>query len=102
MANQKKSHTFSFQEVVECLIKKQDIHSGLWGILVSFTYDVINEPDDDEPNVYYPAVVAPLMEIGIQRFDEPSNLTVDAAVVNPRPSKAKKTRLVKQKEKQQN
>lgn len=84
---------------MECLIKEKGIHSGLWGIMVSFDYDVLNFSYEDEPGVYYPAPIVPLIEIGIQRFDEPSNLTVNAAEVNPRPSKIKKTNSVKRKPK---
>ncbi len=85
---------FNFQEVVECLIKKQGIHEGLWGISISFGFGAVNASNTEEPEKYLPAAVVPVQEIGIQKFEVESNLTVDAAKVNPLPAKktaAKKT-----------
>lgn len=74
---------FSHQEVVTALIKQQGIHKDLWGIYVEFGLGAANvSTGPDDPN-YLPAAVIPVMKIGIQRFTVPSNLTVDAAVVNP-------------------
>jgi hypothetical protein len=36
-----------------------------------------------------PSAMLSILELGIQRFDEPSALTVDAAEVNPRQRKSK-------------
>jgi hypothetical protein len=78
---------FNFQEVVECLIKKQGIHEGLWGISVSFGFGAVNASNTEEPEKFLPAAVVPIQQIGIQKFEVESNLTVDAAKVNPRPAK---------------
>jgi hypothetical protein len=85
---------FSYQDVVECLLKKQGIHEGLWGISISFGFGAIIANSTDAPEKYLPAAIVPVQEIGIQKFETESNLTVDAAKVNPLPAKktaAKKT-----------
>ncbi len=77
---------FSHAEVVECLLKKEGIHSGLWGLAVSFGFGAANVSSKENPEHYLPAAIVPIAEIGIQEFDKPSNLTVDAAKVNPKKS----------------
>ncbi len=83
---------FNFQEVVECLIKKQGIHEGLWGISISFGFGAINAVNTEEPEKFLPSAIVPVQEIGIQKFEVESNLTVDAAKVNPRPAKKPATK----------
>jgi hypothetical protein len=78
---------FSYQDVVECLLKKQGIHEGIWGISVSFGLGAVNAVNVVEPDKFLPAAIIPVQEIGIQKFETESNLTVDAAKVNPRPAK---------------
>jgi hypothetical protein len=36
-----------------------------------------------EPGDLLPSAIIPVKKIGLQRFGEPNNLTVDAAEVNP-------------------
>ena len=33
---------FSYKEVVECLVRKQDIHEGIWGLSVKFAISAAN------------------------------------------------------------
>ena len=80
-----KTYTFDYKEVAEALIKKQGIHEGLWGIYMEFRITAGNIPADPSGQVLLPAAIVPVVRIGIQRFDKPSSLTVDAAEVNPRP-----------------
>jgi len=76
-------YVFTYKELAEVLVKKQDIHDGLWGVYVKFTLGAANIPD---PNgMLIPAAISGIQEIGIQRFDQANNLTVDAAQVNPLP-----------------
>ncbi len=75
---------FTYKEVAEALIKQQSIHEGLWGIYVEFGIAAVNAavpPSND----LVPTAIVPVLKIGLQRFDEPSNLTADAAIVNPLP-----------------
>jgi hypothetical protein len=73
---------FSYREVAEALVKQQGIHEGLWGVYLEFGLTAANintAPDADVT----PAAIIPIQRIGLQRFEAASNLTVDAAVVNP-------------------
>jgi hypothetical protein len=77
------SITFTHKEVAEALIIKQDIHEGLWGIIIEFGIAGVNVGQGPgDPNMM-PAAIVPVLKIGIQRFPSPNNMTVDAAEVNP-------------------
>jgi hypothetical protein len=76
--------TFELNELVELLIKKQDIHEGLWAFYIEFGFGVANVPMPPDPKNFQPAVINVVNRIGIQKLDSPTNLTVDAAQVNPR------------------
>src|SRR5687768_2104093 len=93
---------FSFQEVVTSLLKQQGIHEGYWSFYVRFGLSAANinvkvgftSPDgspmptgplDLENDTFAPAAILPIQEIGISRVNELNNLSVDAAVVNPKP-----------------
>jgi hypothetical protein len=83
--------SFSHKEVAEALLKRQDIHEGLWGIYIEFGFGAANiGQGPDDPNLL-PAAIIPITKIGIQKFAEANNLTVDAAVVNPPTKKTNKT-----------
>jgi hypothetical protein len=86
--------SFDLRELAEILVKRQDLHEGLWGIYVEFGFGATNigatpigpTPNSSNPaeaNIL-PASITMIRKIGIQRFPEPNNLTVDAAVVNPK------------------
>lgn len=78
---------FDHKELAEALIVKQDIHEGLWGISVEFGLAVANVPTGPERS-FLPASINLVQKIGIQRFPEANNLTVDATEVNPAPRKS--------------
>lgn len=68
--------------MAEALIRYNDIHEGLWGIYIEFGLGAANvgpEPGGD----VFPTAIVPVKKIGLQKFEEPSNLAVDAAKVNP-------------------
>lgn len=81
---QAQQYVFSYKEIAEALVKGQDIHEGLWGLYVEFGIGAANIGITPDANDVAPAAVVPLQKLGIQRFEEPNNLTVDAAEVNPR------------------
>ncbi len=84
-----KSITFDFKEIAELLVKKQEINDGHWGIY--FEFGLVAANLGPSPEELRPAAVVPILKIGIQRFDEPTNLSVDASIVNPPPgSKTKR------------
>lgn len=74
---------FSYKEIVEALIKKHDLHEGLWGLNVNFGLQATNiGPNDTDLK---PAGVLAILGIGLQKMDKENNMTVDAAKVNPKP-----------------
>lgn len=87
-----KIYTFSFKEIVEALIKKENIHEGIWGIYIEFGLSAANIPAAPGAEDFIPAALVPLVKIGIQLFEKESNLTVDASKVNPKPPKNHKSK----------
>ena len=82
-----KSVVFSYREVVEALLRYNNIHEGLWGIYIEFGIAGANISFGPAKELT-PAAIVPIAKLGIQRFEEPNDLTVDAAKVNP-PAKTK-------------
>ena len=76
------NYTFNYKEIAEILIKKLDIHEGLWGIFIEFGLGAGMIPVGPSQDIT-PAAIIPVQKVGIQRFDTPNSLTVDAAEVNP-------------------
>lgn len=86
-------YTFSFRELAELLVKKQGIHEGHWGIRVKFGINAANMGGlGDTPLL--PTALVPVIEIGIQKFDRPNDLAVDASQVNPPKPKRQRKQLV--------
>ena len=75
--------TFKYTELVELMLKKQEIHEGIWGLFVNFGLSASNI-GPSEANLS-PAAIVGVLGIGLQKFDKESNLAVDAAKVNPLP-----------------
>ena len=83
MAEKKETFTFSHKELAEILIKSQEIHEGLWGITAKFGLGagmVSLAPGND----LMPGAIVPVIEIGIQKFENATPFTADAAKVNPK------------------
>jgi len=78
-----RNYVFSHTEVAEMMVKKLDIHEGLWAIYLEFALAGANVPTSPDSKFLAPAAINFIKAVGIQRFDEPNSLTVDAAVVNP-------------------
>lgn len=74
--------TFSYQEVVEALVKKQGIHEGIWGIYLEFAIGGANIGTGNDDIL--PSAIIPVVKIGLQKTNEITNISLDAAVVNPR------------------
>ncbi len=94
MAEDTSEFFFDNQEVVEELIKKQGLHKGLWGLffeigLVGSNVNVLNKLGK---TTLTPAGMVLISRIGIRKENEPSDLTVDAAEVNPKPEQKKMNR----------
>lgn len=79
------NYLFDYKEVAEALVKRQNIHEGHWGIGIEFGFGAQNIRT---PNGFAPAAIVPVQKIGLNRFEEPNNMTVDAGEVNPLPKRA--------------
>src|SRR4030042_4051921 len=95
---------FSLREIAELFVEKQAIHEVLWGIYGKLGIAAANveqkQSTEESPTGTHnvlPAAIVPILELGIQRFDSPNSLTVDAAKVSPAPKTSKRTRKNKQK-----
>jgi len=73
---------FSHKEVVEALLRKQGIHEGIWGLYVKFGIGASNI--GPTPAEILPSAIVPIVELGLQRFEQENNIAVDAAQVNPK------------------
>jgi hypothetical protein len=78
-----KLYGYPLKEIAELLVRDRGITQGHWGVYVKFGLQAGNVgPTATE---MYPAAIVPILEFGIQRFDEPNPLTVDAAKLEPKP-----------------
>ncbi|MCZ6781202.1 MAG: hypothetical protein O7C73_06130 [Nitrospirae bacterium] len=83
MADEKESlkYLIAYKEIVEYLLKKHDIHEGIWGIYVEFKFAVINA--GDSIGAIIPSSVSGMNKIGIMPFPQESSIAFDAARLNP-------------------
>jgi len=72
---------FKHKELVEILVKAQNIHDGIWGLFIRFGIGASNVGASEAD--LNPAAIVPVLEIGLQKFEKETNLSVDAAKVNP-------------------
>ena len=84
-----KSFTFTYKEVVEALIRYNDLHEGLWGLSIEFGLAAANIAPEAGGDLL-PTAIIPVKKIGLTRSNEINNLTVDAAEANPSPKANKK------------
>jgi hypothetical protein len=68
---------FSYKELAEILVKKQGIKEGHWAVYLKFGLAGANAGPTEDAVV--PTAIVPVMEMGIQRFDQPGPLTIDAS-----------------------
>lgn len=87
-------YMFDLQEVLEGLIKRQNLQEGRWKIVCELGFAGTNAavPGPDGETYVKPAAMVLIQRIGIAKTDEINNLTLDAAVVNPGPKSAKSGR----------
>lgn len=78
-----KQFEFTYKELAEMMVREVGVTEGHWGIFVGFGIQGANIGSG--PNDIVPAAIVPVTKIGLQRFDEPTNLTVDAAEVQGNP-----------------
>jgi len=75
-----KNIVFTYRELAEALVRQGDINEGLWGIYLEFGLQGtnINSPSGE----LIPSAILGVLKVGLQRFEKPNNLTVDAAEIN--------------------
>lgn len=81
-------YTFPYSEIVEALVRKQGLHEGVWQLRIEFGLSAANIKQVEGSKDATPSAIIPVVKIGIQRGNELNNLSVDAAVVNPRPGRS--------------
>lgn len=74
---------FKYVEIIELLLKHQGIHEGIWGLHIQFGIQPANI--NVSPSEAVPGLIIPMLKFGLQKFDKPGGITVDAAQVNPLP-----------------
>jgi len=74
---------FSHKEVVEALIKKQGLSTGIWQLYIKFGISAANIKQTASADAI-PAAIIPVLEIGLQKADEVTGLSADAAALSKR------------------
>lgn len=86
-------YMFTHKEVAEILVKRQDIHEGLWALSVEFGLNaMIAGPNDDQ---MFPTAMIPIIRIGIRQADKLTSVSVDAALVNPASKPKRPSKIIK-------
>ena len=83
--NEPKIITLTHKEVINALIKHQNIHEGIWQLYVEFGISAGNVPTADESQELRlcPAAIVPIAKIGLRMVDKETPLALDASKVNP-------------------
>jgi predicted RNase H-like HicB family nuclease len=71
---------FKFKNLAEILVREAGLQEGNWGLHVKFALTAANLTNSEDGETV-PAALVPIVEIGIQSFETPNGLTVDAAEV---------------------
>ncbi len=91
MGEEQQHYIFTYKEVVEALIMKQDLHEGIWGVLLKFGIGGANIRRPGEEDAV-PAAIVPVLEIGLQKMDKVTAISLNAALVNPAQVKQSRSR----------
>ncbi|HLA77796.1 MAG TPA: hypothetical protein VJU18_09475 [Vicinamibacteria bacterium] len=75
-----KQITFQFKELAAVLARESGVRKGHWGLYVRFGLGAGNVPQSQDE--LFPAAIVPIVELGIQEFEAPNSLTVDAATLD--------------------
>ena len=81
---------FDYKEVAEALVRYHNINEGLWGISIKFGIAGANITQGKEGTDLIPSAIVPVLKIGLQKFDQPNSLSVDASKINPKKKSSKK------------
>lgn len=73
---------FTYRDVVTALIKARGLHDGIWAIDITAGIQGLNTLAPNSTDVL-PAMLVPILKIGLCRVDKESSIAVDASLVNP-------------------
>lgn len=76
-----------YTELATLLVRERGIHEGIWGICFNFGLTATNLGPDDA-NVL-PCAIVQIPALSLHRFEKITSISVDAAVVNPRPRESR-------------
>ena len=73
-----REYVFEYRELAETLVKKADVHEGLWGIVVRFGFGATNVNTTEAPGEesLVPAAITTIKEIGIQNCSKLDQITL--------------------------
>lgn len=77
---------FTLRALAVALVKAADLHDGHWMPAFEFANSATNmrfQPSPGAPALLTPAAVSFITGVRLVRLEEPNDLTVDAAEVNP-------------------
>ena len=80
---------YSITELAELMIRDKGIHDGLYDIAVKFQLAV--GAIGPSPDAILPGAMIGIGGIGLRKVEQNGPLTLDAALVNPKPTPRKKT-----------
>jgi hypothetical protein len=86
--------SFSPQEVLELLIKKQGIHEGIWALRFQYILTGADIPYG-KTNELVPSAILRIPKFVLQKLEAEKGNSLDAAKVNPAKSNATKVKRVK-------
>jgi len=74
---------FTHKELAVALVKALDLHEGIWGLHFKFGLGGANVGMGSTQTELQPTALVPVLGVGLRKFDEETNISVDAAKVNP-------------------
>jgi hypothetical protein len=77
-----KSFALNHKELIEAIIKHQELHEGIWQLYVEFGLAGANVQTGE--NQVSPAAIVGIKGIGLNKVEAESPIAVDASKVNPR------------------
>ncbi|MCB0538422.1 MAG: hypothetical protein KDE33_12950 [Bacteroidetes bacterium] len=80
-------YEYSNNELLLLMLKDQNIHEGHWVLTVTFSFGALNFGKSPDGVGALPSGITSVNGIGLERVQEAVPFSVDAARVNPLPTK---------------
>lgn len=85
--------TLNHRELVEAMIRYQNLHEGIWQLHIEFGIGGANVITGDGNIV--PTALVPVNKMGLTKVDKEGPIALDASKINPAPPKSKKKEKAK-------